>query len=160
QAKGCPQCRHTGYRMRTGIYEMLPMTPAIVKLIEAGAGESMVRQQARADGLPSMLEDAMAKLLAGHTSVDELQRVIQLGDGNGKQCPGCKKDIAEDYSVCPHCSHVLRATCAGCAKPLNAEWVRCPYCGTVATDDSAPAEQPSADRRSFTALVVDDTPTV
>ena len=160
RAKGCSQCRHTGYRLRTGIYEMLPMTSAIVKLVEAGAGESMVRQQARADGLHTMLDDAAAKLLAGQTSVDELERVVQLGNG-GMQCPGCRNEMADDYSVCPHCSRVLRATCGGCAKQLNPEWVRCPYCGTTSADDVVTtAASTPADRRSFTALVVDDTPTV
>ncbi len=160
QAVGCAQCRHGGYRSRMGVYEMLPMTGAITKLIEAGAGESMVRQQARSEGVHTLLEDAVEKIRAGITSVEELQRVVQIADGGGAQCPGCKKEIAEDYSVCPHCSKVLRASCGGCAKPLNPEWVRCPYCGAAAIVDETAAPAAPASRRSFKALVVDDTATI
>ncbi|MEB2285425.1 MAG: hypothetical protein B6D46_01160 [Polyangiaceae bacterium UTPRO1] len=165
QAVGCNQCRHQGYRGRIGVYEMLPITGAITKLVETGAGESMVRQQARSDGLHSMLEDAAEKLRAGTTSVEEVLRVIQIGDaGSAAHCPACRKEIADDYSVCPHCSKVLRATCSGCAKPLNPEWTRCPYCGSgiVGVDGSGAADTPPAPavRRSFTALVVDDTATI
>lgn len=160
RAVGCAQCRHTGYRSRAGLYEMLPMTPAIVKLIEAGAGESMVRQQARTDGLHTLLEDAVDKVRAGQSTVEELQRVVQITDAGGTQCPGCQKEIAEDYSVCPHCSKVLRATCVGCSKPLSPEWVRCPYCGSAAGDDAVIDGSAPAERRSFKALVVDDTATI
>ena len=159
RAVGCAQCRHTGYRSRTGIYEMLPMTNALVKLVEAGAGESMVRQQARSDGMHSLLDDAVEKLRAGVTSVEELQRVVQITDEGGTRCPGCQKQIAEDYSVCPHCSRVLHAVCGGCSKPLNPEWVRCPFCGTAVETGAGESAAP-AERRSFTALVVDDTPTI
>lgn len=159
---GCAQCRHAGYRSRQGVYELLPMSTAVSKLIEAGAGESMVRQQARSEGHTTLLEDAVDKVRTGVTSVEELQRVVQIGDVTGTQCPGCQKEIAEDYSVCPHCSKVLRASCGGCAKPLNPEWVRCPYCGSAAAvPDEPPAVAPApAERRSFKALVVDDTATI
>ncbi|MCC6849922.1 MAG: Flp pilus assembly complex ATPase component TadA [Deltaproteobacteria bacterium] len=160
QAAGCAQCRHQGYRSRLGVYEMLPMTAAITKLIEAGAGESMVRQQARSEGAHSILEDAVEKIRAGVTSVDEVQRVVQIADAGDTQCPGCRKEIAEDYSVCPHCSKVLRASCGGCAKPLNPEWVRCPYCGASSGADALAAVEAPAARRSFKALVVDDTATI
>jgi type II secretory ATPase GspE/PulE/Tfp pilus assembly ATPase PilB-like protein len=106
QAAGCPQCRHQGYRSRTGVYELLPMTTAITKLIEAGAGETMVRQQARSEGSHSMLEDAGEKVRAGVTSVEEVQRVVQIADTGIAQCPECSKEIADDNSVCPHCSKV------------------------------------------------------
>jgi len=158
---GCTQCRHGGYRSRLGVYEMLPMSSAVSKLVEAGAGETMVRQQARSEGHHTLLEDAVDKVRTGITSVEELQRVVQIGDIAGTQCPGCQKEIADDYSVCPHCSKVLRSSCGGCAKPLNPEWVRCPYCGSAAVPDEAPAAVAApAERRSFKALVVDDTSTI
>jgi type II secretory ATPase GspE/PulE/Tfp pilus assembly ATPase PilB-like protein/DNA-binding response OmpR family regulator len=158
---GCTQCRHAGYRSRIGVYEMLPMSPAVTKLVEAGAGETMVRQQVRSEGYHTLLEDAVEKVRGGLTAVEELQRVVQIADVTGTRCPGCQKEIAEDYSVCPHCSKVLRSSCGGCAKPLNPEWVRCPYCGSAAVPDEAPATAAApAERRSFKALVVDDTATI
>jgi DNA-binding response OmpR family regulator/uncharacterized protein (UPF0335 family)/energy-coupling factor transporter ATP-binding protein EcfA2 len=160
---GCAQCRYLGYRSRLGVYEMLPMTTAMGKLVEAGAGESLVRQQARNEGLHTLLEDAVEKLRSGLTTVEELQRVVQIADDRSTQCPSCRKEVADDYSVCPHCSKTLRATCGGCAKPLSPEWVSCPYCGAGAVDIaglSAEAPAAAAERRSFKALVVDDTSTI
>ncbi len=161
QGRGCAQCRHTGYRARIGVYEMLPMTAAMVKLIEAGAGESMVRQQSRSEGIHTLLEDAIDKLRTGVTSVEELERVVQITESGKTQCPGCQKEISDEYSVCPHCSRTLKATCSGCAKPMSPEWVRCPFCGSAATEAvPEPDAAPVAERRSFKALVVDDTSTI
>ncbi len=138
---------------------MLPMTSAITKLIEAGAGESMVRQQARSEGVHTILEDATEKIRTGMTTVEEVQRVVQIADGAGAQCPGCQKEIAEDYSVCPHCSKVLRASCSGCAKPLEPGMGAVPVLrrrGRGRRRRRSPCPSPAA-RRSFKALVVDDT---
>jgi hypothetical protein len=79
--------------------------------------EDVARVEAMLDepGIGTMLQDAVEKLRAGITTVEELRRVVQIVDGGGAQCPGCKKEIAEDYSICPHCSMVLRASCGGCA---------------------------------------------
>ena len=62
QGVGCQACRQTGYRGRTGVYELVPISTAMAKLIEAGAGETVVRQQARSEGLRTILEDAVEKL--------------------------------------------------------------------------------------------------
>src|SRR6185369_14673904 len=124
---GCTSCRQSGYAGRIGLYEVVPVVPAIAKLIEGGGSESAIRQQARAQGCRTLLEDAVLKLVAGLTTVDEVMRVVQLDDG--ARCPSCRREVADDFSVCPHCSTVLRLACTGCSKPLSAEWVSCPYCG-------------------------------
>jgi type IV pilus assembly protein PilB len=162
---GCGACRQSGYVGRTGVYELFPITASIAKLLETGAGETAVRQQARAEGYPGMLEDATEKLKGGITSAEELLRVVYVKEDNPR-CPGCRKEIAEDYAVCPHCSKVLRATCGGCNKPLSSDWTACPYCGTsvnaisprstAAASSAMPAPAPDASR-TFRALVVDDT---
>jgi hypothetical protein len=105
-----------------------------------------------------MLEDAVEKLAAGITTVESCSASCRSPTAR-RAVPGCKKEIAEDYSVCPHCSKVLRASCGGCAKPSIPEWVRCPYCGAAAVVDESPTVAP-AERRSFKALVVDDTATI
>jgi type IV pilus assembly protein PilB len=163
---GCNACRQSGYAGRVGIYEVLTITPAIAKVIEAGGTESVVRQQARADGIRAMLEDAREKLLAGLTTDEELLRVIQTGD-QAPRCPSCKQEIADDYANCPHCGVVLRATCGGCGKPMNAEWAACPFCGSrpgvAGVAEATPSAAASATgvvarprQRSYKALVVDD----
>jgi len=171
---GCTSCRQSGYAGRIGLYEVVPVVPAIAKLIEGGGSESAIRQQARAQGCRTLLEDAVLKLVAGLTTVDEVMRVVQLEDG--ARCPSCRREVADDFSVCPHCSAVLRLACTGCSKPLSAEWVSCPYCGAppprlrdteaprgtamraaASTEPATPLPRPSL-ARSFKALVVDDHP--
>jgi len=162
---GCPMCRGSGYSGRIGVYELVPVSSAIAKLLESGAGETAIRQQARTEGHPAMLEDALEKLAAGVTSGAELRRVVQVKEA-APRCPGCQKEVAEDFSVCPHCSRVLHASCGGCGKPLGTDWAACPYCGTAvavpvpaagaAAAGDATAE-PAGPPRSFRALVVDDT---
>jgi type IV pilus assembly protein PilB len=138
--KGCATCRESGYSGRIGLYEVVPVTPAVGKLIEGQASESAIRQQARVQGCRTLFEDATAKLLAGLTTVDEVLRVVQLSEGN--RCPSCRAEVADEFSVCPHCSTTLRLMCVGCNKPLTAGWVSCPYCG--APPPRARAAQPPA----------------
>jgi DNA-binding response OmpR family regulator len=160
---GCNACRQTGFAGRTGIYEVVPISQTIAKMIEtSGGAETLVRQQARAEGARALLEDARDKMLAGVTTDSEVLRVVQVNE-QGPSCPGCKQDIDDDYSVCPHCGTVLRALCAGCGKPLAAGWTACPYCGakheaTVAAgaEQVASDAAPSGRRRSYKALVADD----
>ena len=168
---GCLACRQTGFVGRTGVYEVLAITPSIAKLIEAGAGEIAVRQQARAEGVKSLLEDARDKVAAGMTTPEELLRVVQVNE-QGLRCPACQEEISQDYAVCPRCGLVLRATCGSCAKPLNAGWATCPYCGAKAKSEEEAetslaagsalggAEQPSRRQRTYKALVVDDNPAI
>ena len=167
---GCPPCRQSGYTGRTGIYELLPISPAIAKLIEVGGGESAIRQQARLEGCQTLLEDARDKLARGVTTAEEVLRVVQVSGANPR-CPSCQQEIADDYAVCPHCSTVLHAVCAGCGKPLSADWSTCPHCsasvergagdGREHAAGEAPvaareATAPPAYRRTYKALVADD----
>jgi len=127
RGKGCASCRESGYSGRVGLYEVVPVTPATAKLIEGQASESAIRQQARAQGYRTLFEDATSKLLAGLTTVDEVLRVVQLNEGN--RCPSCRAEVADEFSICPHCSTTLRLLCTGCSKPFTTGWVSCPYCG-------------------------------
>jgi type II secretory ATPase GspE/PulE/Tfp pilus assembly ATPase PilB-like protein/ActR/RegA family two-component response regulator len=148
--KGCPACRESGYVGRVGLYEVVPVTPALAKLIEGQASESAIRQQARAQGCRTLFEDATAKLLAGLTTPDEVLRVVRLSDGN--RCPSCRAEVADEFSICPHCSTTLRLSCTGCSKPFTAGWVSCPYCGAPPPlaraaqppQPAAPQPQPAA----------------
>jgi type IV pilus assembly protein PilB len=166
---GCGSCRQTGYSGRIGIYEVIPVTAPVAKLIETGGSESAIRQQARTLGCATLFEDAIAKLRAGHTTVEEITRVVQADEG--PRCPTCRREVAEDFSVCPHCSATLRLCCTGCNKVLTPGWLTCPYCGAAApralgvepsglaadppTQAGAPQPWPSG-ARTYKALVVDD----
>ncbi len=71
---GCSQCRNTGYRGRSGIFEMLEITPRIAAAVTAGADTATISELARGDGMRSLREHALRKLALGVTSYDEIVR--------------------------------------------------------------------------------------
>jgi type II secretory ATPase GspE/PulE/Tfp pilus assembly ATPase PilB-like protein len=76
-AAGCDFCRGVGAAGRTGIFELVPMTPTLRHLITSRASEAELRQAARAGGSRSLFEDGLAKVLNGTVSYDELLRVAE-----------------------------------------------------------------------------------
>ena len=77
-AVGCDKCHHTGYRGRTGIYELIPVDDVLRQLIHEGVGEQAMLAHAR-QFCDSIDEDGRSKVLAGITSVEELLRVTVVG---------------------------------------------------------------------------------
>jgi general secretion pathway protein E len=75
--KGCPQCKHTGYRGRTGIYELLRIEDTVRELVMRGADSAMIKEQARQKGMLTLRDDGVRKMLAGTTSAEEVLRVTQ-----------------------------------------------------------------------------------
>jgi general secretion pathway protein E len=75
KAVGCQECRHTGYRGRTGIYEMLTLTPAIRKLITPETDLLQLRQAATQAGLQPLMLNGAEKVAAGMTTVAEVLKV-------------------------------------------------------------------------------------
>jgi len=70
--KECPD----GYKNRIGIQEVLKVTPAVKKLINANATADDIQKQAEAEGMVTMLEDGFIKAAQGITSIEEVLRVI------------------------------------------------------------------------------------
>ena len=77
KAGGCAKCNDTGYRGRVGIYEVLENSPAIQDLIVKRANSSDIEAQARKEGMTTVLEDGVRKVLEKQTTVEELIRVMQ-----------------------------------------------------------------------------------
>lgn len=75
KAVGCQECRNTGYRGRTGIYEMLTLTPAIRKLITPETDLLQLRQMATQAGLQPLMLNGAEKVAAGMTTVEEVLKV-------------------------------------------------------------------------------------
>jgi general secretion pathway protein E len=75
RGKGCLHCRETGYTGRTGIYEVLPMTEKIRRLVSTQASSLEVFKSAREEGLRTLRESAIEKVFRGVTTVTELVRV-------------------------------------------------------------------------------------
>ncbi len=74
---GCDKCNNTGYYGRIGIYEALPVSEKIAKLIleEAPAGE--IEKQAIDEGMITMLQDGYLRVLEGVTTIEEVVRVVR-----------------------------------------------------------------------------------
>lgn len=77
RAVGCDKCHHTGYKGRTGIYELIPIDDGLRQMIHEGVGEQAMLEYARKFSY-SIEEDGRAKVLAGITSVEELLRVTSV----------------------------------------------------------------------------------
>jgi general secretion pathway protein E len=74
-APGCDACNHTGFRGRTGVYELLLVDDAIRRNIHDGAGELALRAAAAAAGMRSLRNDGARWVADGSTSLAELLRV-------------------------------------------------------------------------------------
>ncbi len=75
RAKGCSQCRKMGYQGRSVITEIFEMSPDMLDLIMQGVSADVLKAKARANGMNTLRESAIAKALAGETSIEEVFRV-------------------------------------------------------------------------------------
>jgi type IV pilus assembly protein PilB len=135
--RGCPTCRGTGFAGRTGVFEVLIVTPPLQKLLEAKASESAIRALAQQEGMVLLRQDALTKIESGSTTAEEVARVVQL-EGQELQCPQCSNVVEEKFSVCPYCLYQLQVHCPSCRAPLKKEWKSCPYCGPSKALATAP----------------------
>ena len=72
---GCLECRMTGYRGRSGIYEILTMTPAVTRLITAQCDLSKLRETAFREGMKALRVSGAAKVAAGISTPEEILKV-------------------------------------------------------------------------------------
>ncbi len=75
RGKGCDHCLGTGFTGRTGIYELLPVTQEIRKLILQHADAASIKDRAVQEGMKTLLMDGLDKAINGHTTVEEVLRV-------------------------------------------------------------------------------------
>ncbi len=74
---GCKLCHGTGYFGRLGIFEVLDVSPTVKKLINDRADADKIEATARTEGMTSMLDDGLAKMAKGLTTMEEVLRVIK-----------------------------------------------------------------------------------
>jgi len=74
---GCEKCNNTGYLGRIAIYEVMPISEKISKLIVSKAAASDIQKLAMEEGMLTMKQDGYVKVLEGITSMDEVIRVAQ-----------------------------------------------------------------------------------
>ncbi|KPK85723.1 MAG: hypothetical protein AMJ81_03030 [Phycisphaerae bacterium SM23_33] len=80
RGKGCAACDGSGYRGRTGIFELMEMSHALAELAMEGAALSELRREARAAGMRPLLADGRRKILNGITTPEDLVRIAQVSE--------------------------------------------------------------------------------
>jgi hypothetical protein len=78
KGKGCTICRGTGYKGRTGVFEMMKVSMGIRELILQDASTDEVRRVAIKEGMRPLEQSALAKVLQGITTLEEAMRVTTL----------------------------------------------------------------------------------
>jgi type II secretory ATPase GspE/PulE/Tfp pilus assembly ATPase PilB-like protein len=75
-AHGCPACHGTGYTSRTGVFEVLRVSPAVRQLIADGAPTPSIRDRAVRDGLIELRQASLLKVAQGKTTAEEVVRAV------------------------------------------------------------------------------------
>ena len=79
-AAGCEKCNMTGYKGRIGVYEAILTNQKVEDAVESNPSEREIWSAAKDQGILTMKQDGIIKILKGMTSLSELQRVISLED--------------------------------------------------------------------------------
>ena len=77
RGQGCRSCRHTGYRGRMGIFELMPTGDTIREMCVQRVNATAIRNQALKEGMITLRQDGWRKVLAGHTTIEEVARTTQ-----------------------------------------------------------------------------------
>ncbi len=77
--KGCEECRYTGYKGRTGIFELMLMTEEVRQLVLEKASADIIRQKAISQGMQFLRDNGLQKIKDGFTTIEEVLRVTQEG---------------------------------------------------------------------------------
>ena len=77
KGSGCQFCLNTGYKGRTGIFELMIMTDQLRELVVENARSNLIKQAALKNNMKTLFEDGMRKVFAGETTIEEVLRVTQ-----------------------------------------------------------------------------------
>jgi type IV pilus assembly protein PilB len=72
KGQGCIHCNNTGYKGRAGVYEVLPVSPAVRELILDRAPTTAIKRQGVEEGMVTLRQDALGKLKEGLTTAEEV----------------------------------------------------------------------------------------
>ncbi|MCU1674980.1 MAG: type secretion system protein [Frankiales bacterium] len=159
RGKGCVDCGGTGYRGRTGIYEVLPVTAQMRKVLLTNPTEAAIGAAARANGMATLRTSALAAAHRGETTYEEVLRATHVDELAGPRCPTCARALADDMVCCPWDGTVVgQHRCTGCDRPLDTQWRTCPWCRTAVADP--PPLETTEEPRLPRLLVIDDDPSV
>jgi type IV pilus assembly protein PilB len=102
-ANGCEACDFTGFRGRSGIYEMLRFNDALRQSARSGNHNDQMRMLARHNGIKFMQEYALDLVRDGFTTFEEVQRVVALGQTTSEACGSCARELSPNFAFCPFC---------------------------------------------------------
>jgi type II secretory ATPase GspE/PulE/Tfp pilus assembly ATPase PilB-like protein len=74
KGRGCPECAHTGYKGRIGIFEVMPVSGTVGEMIVRRATAQEIREQAIKEGMFTLRHDALLKVKGGVTTLEEVLR--------------------------------------------------------------------------------------
>ena len=75
--KGCEKCNFTGYSGRAGLFEVLSMSDELAELIQKNPLESLIFKAAQKQGMLTMEQEGILKVLEGETTIEEVARVVE-----------------------------------------------------------------------------------
>lgn len=107
---GCQDCDNSGYKGRQGIYEVLTMTGKMREMIEAKATTEDIRRQALIDGMLSLRESAIYKLLNRQTTVEEIFRTTLDAGGDDAKAD---KPVSKSISIPAQAASASAASASG-----------------------------------------------
>jgi type II secretory ATPase GspE/PulE/Tfp pilus assembly ATPase PilB-like protein len=131
RGRGCEQCNKTGYRGRTGIYEVFTMNEDFRQFISTSYRETELLEMARAGGMRTLIEDGLEKVRRGVTTLEELLRVMGPQVVHQRRCGCCERLVDAKFLYCPFCGTFRRNFCRTCKVSLEEGWLNCPHCGTA-----------------------------
>ena len=122
RGRGCPACSNIGVTGRTGVFEVMPITPHIKELISQRASESLIRKDALHEGMRALLDDIIDKIEIGISTPEEALRIIAMGLTSPEEiakavaineqriilCSICGVEIPPSSSICPHCGSDIK----------------------------------------------------
>ena len=79
-ARGCPACYHSGFAARTGVFEVMTITPALRELIANKETTEMIHQKAVEEGLIDFRQAGRVKVARGETTQEEILRALPAED--------------------------------------------------------------------------------
>ena len=80
RGQGCEECRFTGYKGRIAIFELLLMSDGIRGLVVRRASSVEIKALAVQEGMQTLRDDGLEKVLSGVSTIDEILRVVYVGD--------------------------------------------------------------------------------
>jgi type IV pilus assembly protein PilB len=75
---GCDICGGTGYKGRLGIYQVMPITDEMTRIILKGGNETDIADQARREGVLDLRQAGLLKVKSGQTSLEEVEAVTNM----------------------------------------------------------------------------------